>query len=427
MDDTITQLLSKERIPKMALVAQHFSREHLKDPTQCIREQLGKTGIGGTIRPGMTVAITAGSREIDNSVLILREIVSFVKARGGKPFLIPAMGSHGGATAAGQEAFLGVYGITEETVGAPICSSMEVVQIATLGDGRLVLIDKYAAGADGIILFNRVKPHTAFHDRFESGLFKMMAIGLGKQYGASVVHREGSASMGKNIQLFGESILQHANILFGVATIENPFHKTLDIVALTREEIPKEEPKLLERAKKNIAQILFPKLDVLVVGEMGKNISGTGMDPNVTHAYAPEAGLALDEKPQRIAVLSLTEETHGCANGIGLADVTTDRVVNAFDQGSSYANALTARSSMVVKIPMHMPNDRLAIQAAIALTYGRDKERLRMVYIENTLHLERILIAESMVEEAMALEDTEVLEAPRPLHFNLDNCLEERL
>lgn len=425
--DSIEPLIYREPIPRMLPVAQHFSRIRLENPQQSIRRELSRAEICSTIRPGMTVAITAGSREIDNNVLLLREIVSFVKSCGGHPFLIPAMGSHGGATAEGQEAFLRVYGIQENTVGAPIRSSMEVVQIATLDDGRPVYIDRFAAEADGIILFNRVKPHTAFHDIYESGLMKMMAIGLGKQYGASVVHREGSYQMGRNVRLFGEAILHHANILFGVATVENCFHQTLSLAALTREEIPQREPELLALAKQNIPQILLEGLDVLVVGSIGKNISGTGMDPNVTHAYAPETRIPPDRRAQRIVVLRLTEETHGCANGIGLADVTTRQVAERYDARSTYANAITARSSTVAKLPMWMDNDKLAIQAAIALTYGVDKERLRMVYIENTLRLSRILISESMLEEARQHPQIEILGAPATLNFTTDNQLKVML
>lgn len=402
----------------MLWVEQRFPSECLKDPEAEIGRQLARPEIARSIRPGMSVAITAGSRGIENMLLMLKKVVDLVKARGGNPFLIPAMGSHGGATAEGQTEVLRGYGITEETAGAPIRATMEVTRIGSLKDGRPVFIDAYAAAADGIILVNRVKAHTAFRARRASGLYKMMAIGLGKQYGASVVHGEGSFAMGKNIEQFGGAILKKANILFGLACTENAYHHTAEIRSMTPEEIPSEEPEMLERSLRMLPRFLLEPIDVLVVDEIGKNISGTGMDPNITDTFAPESRIYPQHRPNRIAVLDLTADSHGCATGIGIADVAALRAVEKYDVEASYANSFTSRSSTVVKIPMHFDSDEATIKAAIALTYGADRKNLRMVRIRNTLRMEKIQISEAMLEDARANPDIRVLSRPEALRFD---------
>lgn len=419
----VERFYQNEIIPRMLTVRQCFSRDALVDPAAEIDRCLLRPEIYGSIKPGMTVAITAGSRGIENMPLMIKKAVELVKARGGFPFIIPAMGSHGGATAEGQTKLLEGYGITERTMGAPVRATMEVEQIATLPDGRGVYIDAFANSADGIIVINRIKEHTAFKAERESGIYKMMAIGLGKQYGASVVHGEGSPAMGRNIKLFGESILKHANILFALACIDNAFHHTAEIRSMTPQEIPTAEPEMLVRAKSLMPRFLLDDISVLVIDRIGKDISGTGFDVNITDSFAPECKIYPTHRPQRIAVLDLTENSHGCANGIGGADVVCKRAVEKYDVEASYANAFTARSSTVPKIPMTFKSDEDTIKAAVALTYGADKTKLRMVRIEDTLHMETIQISEAMLPDALAHADIEVLDSARKLSFDKNGNL----
>lgn len=419
----IERFYEDEIIPKMCRVTQHFCKDCLSDPEAEIERQLSRDEIKNSIKPGMSVAITAGSRGIDNMPLMLKKVVELVKAQGGKPFIIPAMGSHGGATAQGQTAVLTSYGITEQTVGAPIRATMDVVKIGELADGRGVFIDAYANEADGIIIVNRIKVHTAFKGPRESGMYKMMAIGLGKQYGASVVHSEGSYAMGENIEMFGEAILKTANILFGLACIENAFHQTFEIKSMTPDEIPALEPEMLARSKELLPKFLFDNIELLIVDRIGKDISGCGLDPNITDTFAPECRISATRRPRRIAVLDLTESSHGCANGIGVADVASQRVIDKYDVEASYANAFTARSSTVPKIPMHFKSDEDTIKAGIAMLYGVDKSKLRVVRIEDTLHMENIWVSEAMLGDAASNPDVTICGQPENLPFDKNGNL----
>lgn len=283
----VSELLADIPLPRMRKVRQKFDAAciEVQDIPRRIEEEFSRSEISETIRPGMEIAITAGSRGIANIPLILSAIVEEVKKRGALPFLVPAMGSHGGATAEGQAEVLREYGITEDTVGCEIRSSMETVVVGKTSDGRPVYVDRNAAGADGIIVCGRIKPHTGYRGKYESGIMKMMAIGLGKQKGAEEIHADGFGEMYRNIPLYGEVILRNAPVLFGLAILENAYDQTRELAALTPEEILQKEPELLERAKSYMPCILFPDCDVLVVDRIGKNISGDGMDPNITGRF----------------------------------------------------------------------------------------------------------------------------------------------
>lgn len=405
----------------MALVRQSFPETHLDDVAACLREQFLNPAIRMRIRPGMSIAITAGSRGIDGYVSLLRELVSLLREMGTEPFVIPAMGSHGGATAEGQKRLLANYGVTEETIGAPIRSSMEVVQAASTAFGEPVWIDRCAWEADGIVLFNRIKPHTGFRGAYESGLVKMAAIGLGKQKGAETVHSGGPARMAERVAEFGCQAIRASRILFGVATVENSYDKVCDVRLLTAEEILTEEPRLLEEAKERMPSILFGNLDVLIVDRIGKNISGPGMDPNITHTYLPGAPIPQelrDKRAQQVVVLDLTEETHGAAMGIGMADITTMRVFRKMDLEATYPNCLTSGTAHSAKIPMMFDSDRLAIQAAVKTLTGVNKNHLRMVRIRDTLHLGEIWISQELLAEALAIPGVQILSEAQPLPFD---------
>lgn len=284
-NNVLGEILKDIKIPKMARIRQKFDTQSLDNLPEAVRSGVNKPEIRRRIMKGQRIAITAGSRGITNIAQIMRELVQNVKALGAEPFLVPAMGSHGGATAEGQLELLESLGITEEFVGAPIYSSMEVVQIGMTADGKPVYVDKNAAAADGVIIVNRIKPHCSYRGHWESGLYKIMAIGLGKQRGAEIVHADGFQKMAENVSKFAEVILENVNILFGVAILENAYDETFLIEAIPSEKIGNREPELLLEAKKLMPKIRFASFDVLVVDQIGKNISGDGMDANITGAF----------------------------------------------------------------------------------------------------------------------------------------------
>ncbi|MDK2808879.1 MAG: hypothetical protein PWP24_1616 [Clostridiales bacterium] len=397
----VADLVSDVELPRMFRVKQIFNRPKIEasDIPALIQELLSEEKFSSQIHPGMRIAITAGSRGIANVALTTKCIVEFVKSRGGLPFIVPAMGSHGGATAEGQKAILEGYGITEEYMGCPIHSSMEVKKIGINEEGMDVFIDRYAAEADGIILGCRIKPHTAFRGPYESGIMKMMAIGLGKQHGAEVCHEAGFKNMAKYVPMFGRAIIEHAPILFAVPTIENAFDETCKIVAVNADEIVTMEPELLKEAFRNMPRIWVDECDVLVVDQIGKNFSGDGMDPNITGTFCtPYATGGI--KAQRVCVLDLSPETHGNGIGLGYSSATTKRVFEQLDLASMYPNAITCTVLGGVRIPIIMESDREAIQVCVRTCNEIDKENARIVRIPNSLHLEHIMLSEAYYEEA---------------------------
>lgn len=422
-NDKVNALLQGERIPRMATVRQKFESAHIENRAEVLRALLDRPELKQTIRPGMSVAVTAGSRGIDHIDEILRETVSFIKAQGGEPFIVPAMGSHGGAVAEGQVALLEGFNITEQTMGCPVKASMEVDQIAALPDGTPVFMDRNAHAADGVVVVNRIKPHTGFRGPYESGLYKMMCVGLGKQKGAETVHNRGRKRMGETIRLMGDAFLERANILFGVATIENAFDQTYRLVTLTKEEIRAREPDYLVEARNLMPRIIPENLDVLVIDYMGKNISGTGMDTNITRSFSLESGISREGRAKKIAILDLTEQSHGAAVGMGAADTTTHRLYEKVDFNTTYPNLLTSGGTDSAKLPMIFDNQKLAIQAAIKTAIGSDKEKLRIVRIRDTLHLSEIQVSEAIFEEIRSDPAFEVICPPQELPFNQDGNL----
>ena len=420
----VYDLLHNVEIPKMVRIRQKFDDTHIpvEQIAGVIAQQLGREEIADKIGPGMEIAITVGSRGVTNIPLITRAIADFVKAQGAVPFVVPAMGSHGGATAEGQRALIEGYGVTEETAGCEIRSSMETVEIGYTPDGFPVRIDKNAYNADGIIVCGRVKPHTGFRGQYESGIMKMMAIGLGKQYGAEIIHSQGFGRFHKYIPAFGKAILQNAPVICGLAIVENAYDRTREIVSLTPQEIIDLEPEILLRAKSYMPRILFDTCDVLVIDEMGKNISGDGMDPNISGRFPTpyaEGGI----KAQRVAVLDLTEQSHGNACGIGLADVTTRRLFEKMDFEQTYPNAITNTITDEMKIPMVMESDRLAIQMSIKACLDINRKSPRIVRIRSTMEMAEIWISEGMIPEAETDPNITILEDPMPLDFNEDGNL----
>lgn len=420
--EVITDLIREVPIPKMVRIRQNFDRTCIPESElpALIRRELSRDALGGQIRPGMKIAVTCGSRGINHYAVMARAIVDFVKERGAEPFIVAAMGSHGGATAEGQLQILTDYGITEEAMGCPVKSCMDTVEIGC-SDKRHqpVRIDKNAAEADGILLFNRIKPHTSFRGPYESGLMKMMAIGLGKQVGANALHSQSPAIMHELVEEYGRAIMKNAPILGGIAVIENAYDDTYLVKGLTPSEIITEEPKLKALSYQTIAHLLFDKCDVLVVDQIGKNISGDGMDPNITGRFVQPKYCSGGIDAEKVVVLDLTDETHGNAQGIGLAEVTTRRLFNKMKLEMTYPTGVTNTFLHLMKIPMIMDNDREALQLALACCpEAEDHDRMKLIRIPNTAHIGEIEISEGLLPLAQANPDIEILSEPYDLLFD---------
>jgi Domain of unknown function (DUF362) len=374
------------------------------------------------LRPGSRVAITAGSRGIANIPLVLKACGEAVRAAGGEPFVTPAMGSHGGATAEGQTAVLAGYGVTEATVGMPVVSSMEVRQIGTLDGEMPVYMSTVALEADHVLLVNRVKPHTDFRGPVESGLAKICAIGLGKQRGAQTIHSYGTRGLAELMPRAARCMIETTGkVLGGLAILENAYDETAWVHWLGADDVAREpEMTLLERAGRLMAGLPFDQIDVLVVDEMGKNISGCGMDTNVIgRMFVP--GVPEFERPRitAIVVLGLTEESHGNACGVGLADFTTERLVSQIDWQATYMNGYTSGIGGLMRnrLPNVLPTDREAIAAAIRMCGKPDPATARVVRIKNTLLAARVQLSESLLDETDAAR-VELTGGPEPMRFD---------
>lgn len=420
MSSVVSDLLKDIPLPRFVKVRQEFSREKIDNIPQAIKQALSRPEIAKTILPGKRICLTCGSRGIDNYAAIIRAVADYCKEKGAQPFAIPAMGSHGGATAEGQLEMLRALGITEERIGCPICSSMETVQIGLTEEGHPVRIDKHAAQSDGIIVINRIKPHTSFRGDYESGLMKMLAIGLGKQQGAEACHAAGFPMMHHMVPLFGKAILENAPILFGLGIIENAFDKTARIYSLTPDEIITEEPKLLKEAFSLMPSLGFTECDVLVVDQIGKNISGCGMDPNITGVFATP-GMTGGIKAQRRCILSLTPQTHGNGYGMGAADCITRRLFEDLDLNAIYPNSITSTSLGFSKIPLIMETDKAALQLCVRTCNGIDINNVRIIRIRDTLSLSEFEISENLIPALPA--NMQVISQPYELPFKDDASL----
>ncbi|MDZ4163582.1 MAG: hypothetical protein U1C55_00475 [Smithellaceae bacterium] len=411
-------------IPKFTLIEQTLPGESIVDLAAEIERQLARMNLQDKITPGMSIAITAGSRGIHRIDEIIRGVVRHVKSLGGKPFIVPAMGSHGGATASGQIDLLRQLNITAESMGVPVLSSMEVVEIGSTDQGFAVCLDRYAARAGGIIAVARIKPHTDYRSRIESGLNKMLAIGLGKHKQALAIHRYGVEGLKRLIPQAARVILNNAPIMMGLAVIENGRDETARIIALAPEDFAGQEPILLKEARSLMPALPFRELDILLVGEMGKDISGTGMDTNIIG----RVGISGEEefgglKTRYIVVLRLSEASHGNALGIGLADITTLRVMNAIDYPVMRQNVITSTFIERGKIPLAFPSDREAIEGALRCLWHDKASNARIAYIPNTKTIDRILVSEGLLEELHDKENIKISRLPRELPFDREGNL----
>ncbi|ENH96646.1 hypothetical protein J416_09724 [Gracilibacillus halophilus YIM-C55.5] len=410
-------------IPKMLKVKQSFDDTQIDHVGERMQEQFREKQLETQIQPGMQIAVAVGSRGLDRLVEMTKETIDFLKKHGAKPFIVPCMGSHGGATGSGQKGVLEHLGVKEEVVGAPIRSSMEVVKIDELANGLPIYIDRLASEADGIVVINRVKPHTAFRGPVESGIQKMISIGLGKQKGAEACHQLGFKHMAEHVPAMANIIIDKMPILFAVATVENAFDKVASLEVLRAEEIEEREPEMQKHAKRSLPKIFFDQIDVLVIDEIGKNISGDGMDPNITGRYpTPYAYGGPDVT--KMVVLDLTEETGGNANGVGTADFTTQKLVDKMDREATYANGLTSTVVGPTHISTAMPTDKTAIQAAIKTCNILDFSKARVVRIKNTLDIGEIEVSEHMIEEVEQHENMEPLSKTYDLTFDQEENLQ---
>lgn len=375
--------------------------------------------VGNLIKPGMKIGITAGSRGIDKLDQVMALVVQNIKGRGGIPFLVPCMGSHG-VNAEGQVKVLEGIGITEALVGAPIISQEEVVELEASPGGRTAYMDRVLYESDGIIVVNRIKAHTAFHGPVESGLCKMMAVGMGKQKGAASCHYRGFTGMYETVKRTADTILATGKILFGIGLLENAYGQLCFLEAIPSGNIVKREPELLLRAKEYAPSLPFDSMDLLIVDEMGKDISGSGMDTNVIGRY-PVPGMTGDLKIGQIVALSLTKASEGSGHGMGFADFVSARLAASLDLEKTYTNGLTNRTCGPAKMPPVMPNDRTAIQAAARSCFMEDISKIRAVRIKNTHDLERLCVSPTLL--ACAKRHLKVLRGPFYLEFDTQGNL----
>ncbi|MEH7436651.1 lactate racemase domain-containing protein [Neobacillus drentensis] len=407
--------------PHVVKIRQRFHGPVVEDIDTEIAHQLSKVELSKQVKPGMRIAITAGSRGIANIAVIIRACANELKKLGAQPFIIPTMGSHGGATAEGQVEVLHSLGITEEFCGAPILSSMEVVQVGKTPEGMPVHIDKNAWEADGILLMGRVKVHTDFKSPIgiESGLMKMAAIGLGKHKQALLIHSYGVHGIRDIMPEVAKVLLEKTKILSGVAIIENAFEQTAILEAIPTASIPQREKELLAESAALMPKLPVEDIDVLVVDEIGKNYSGTGMDTNIIGRIRI---LGVQEptapKIKYIVASNVSEESHGNALGIGLADLTTRRLFDQVDHQKMNENVITSTFLHRAMIPIVLENDRDAIEAAMRANWGIEPEKTRFIRIPNTLHLEYMYVSEALLPEITGLDHIELIGEPEEMVFD---------
>lgn len=400
------------QLPALYKIHQSFDGQQVDDIPARVSEQIAALNLHKRIKPGQTVAITGGSRGIANIPLILKSVVDELKSLGLKPFLVPAMGSHGGATAEGQRKILHKYGMTEQAVGCEIRASMDVVELGWPMPGIRVVEDRNAYEADWVVVVNRAKPHTRFDGEIESGLCKMILIGLGKTEGATLYHKAAvNYSFGKLVEVAVPFFLEKANLLFGMGLVENGYEETAIIEAAPPEGLIALDKKLLAEAKRMMPKLPFNKIDVVIVDEMGKNYSGTGMDTNII-------GSKSSVEITRVFVRDLHPSSEGNAAGVGFADMITDRMRDKIDLHATALNCMTAQAFAGARVPVSFPTDRDALTAAMATIGLTESHESGIVWIPNTLHLKEVMVSETFMEEVEAREDLAIVDGPHEMVFD---------
>ncbi len=414
--------------PLMFRIRQKFEGPVLEDIPGEVEAELAGLSLGGRVKPGQTVAITAGSRGIANISQILKAVVTHCKQLGAEPFIVPAMGSHGGGTAEGQQKIIESYGITETSCGCPIRSCMDTVVVCEAAEGYPVYFDKQAYGADHVVVCNRVKPHTLFVGDIESGLMKMMLIGLGKHDGARVYHRAiKDYSFGRIVRSVAREVLSRCSILAGLAVVENSYGQTARIRALQPETLVEGEKALLQQSRQWMPRLPFEAADILLVDEIGKNVSGSGLDLNVVGRKHLWHSPAEHEVPRirMIAVRDLTRLTHGSAVGIGTVEFCLRRALEKMDVRMTRVNALTGGFYMEAMTPLDYPTDREMLEVMLSQIGLTEPPDAKLLWIRNTMALAEVECSAIYLQEARGRDDLEILCDPRPLPFNADGNLDD--
>lgn len=412
--------------PQLATIGQRFSAQRLEDVPGELQSELA--ACEAAIRPGARIAIAVGSRGIANLVVMVRQLVAWVKTRKAVPFIVPAMGSHGGGTAEGQRRVVESYGITEEFVGCPIRSSPETVVIGQAAEGFPIHVDRLAFEADHVVVCNRVKPHTGFCGPIESGLLKMLLIGLGNCEGARTYHRAiQDFSFDRIIRSVAGEVLARCHVLAGVAVVENAYDQPARIEAVAPEQFVARETELLTLAKRLLPRLPFPQIDVLLIDRIGKDISGTGMDPNVVGRKFNDHKAVDDEWPKvrRIAVRGLSEASHGNAIGLGMAEFCRSRALEQIDVAATRLNGLVSGHVSAVMTPLDYNTDREMLTAALSTIGLAEPPQAKLLWIADTLHLGEVECSAAYLEEARGRDDLEVLTSPRDLPFDVAGNLSD--
>lgn len=419
------QGIEEIQIPKMVRVRQIYENDEIQDIETHLKKELNKYEFEKQVK-GKRIALTVGSRGIPQNALIVRTICNQLKEWGALPFIVPAMGSHGGGCVEGNLEILEGYGITEGNIGVPIMASMDVVRIGTMNDvaHTPIFCDKYAAEADGIVIYNKVKPHTDFKGEHESGLLKMIAIGLAKHVGCSWFHKQGFDTFAERIPMVAEMFLEKMPVVFGVGVVQNAYDQISEIAVYPGDRLIEGDRELLQIAKRRFPRFKFDDIDVLIIDQIGKNISGEGADPNVTgRGFMPY--FKDDFHTKRLFIRGLTEQSHHNACGLRLADITTRRCLNSVDWESTWINLTTNTMIDGGKIPMYQNSDYDALRVAIRTCTKIDYNTAKIVRIKDTLSLNEFEVSESMIPYLVGKDDIEILGKPYALAFDENGYLND--
>jgi len=413
------------KLPNLYLITQEIQTPKVQNVIETLHKKLDEFGLSSKLVVGQKVAITAGSRGIQDMPMILKELVTCFNALGAKPLIVPAMGSHGGANAAGQTDVLRHLGVEEKTVGAPIVSSMEVMEVGRMRDGVPVMVGRDFAQADHVVVVNRIKSHTDFKGEIESGLLKMMMIGMGKHMGAQLAHKAIIHRGFQRVVLeWGEILLKKLPILMGIGIVENYYHETAYLEVIEPDQFISEEKRLLNEAKRIIGRVPFEKVDLLIVDEMGKNISGTGMDTNVIgrimHIATPEP---MTRQFKRVFVRDLTKESYGNAVGIGLADFTTERLISKIDREVTRINCITGTTPEKGRVPIIYENDKDAIIDGLHNAGVFHFKEARLIWVKNTLQIRYLKVSEALLPEVRDNGELKIVEGPFVFPFDEEGNL----
>ena len=422
--EMIIQGMENISIPRMIRVRQLYDEQKIPDVSAHVRARMEKVVTNKEWFQDKRICITAGSRGIPNLADIIAAVCGKLQEWGAKPFVIPAMGSHGGGTAEGQSAILAGYGITQETMGVPVVSCMDVVQYGTLSNGTPLYCDRHAFESDGIVLLNKQKPHTDFRGPHESGLAKMVAIGLAKHVGASAFHMQGFKEFPVRVPEAAVIFLKTGHVVLGIGMVQNAYDEICELDVAMPDDLMEMDRRLLMLAKERLATLKFKDLDVLIIDKIGKDISGYGQDPNVTgRANGSDPSFKEILELKKMVILGMTEGAHHNGSGIAEADVTTVRCMRDIDWGQVWTNLITSTEIQGCKMPLYMNNDREAIRLAIRTCNGIDFSRPKVARIHTTLDLFEIEVSEALYEELRDRKDIEYIEGPYDLPFDREGFL----